>query len=166
MNFCSTYVNITQLDKIHYSALKDSDNGILQQTWLMFCTLPILSSFIPQSINQSQWLINKMSNSMEQNAFEKLTFPELLKNFQALYVTQKFIIVFTTARTFSPSSACWIQSTPSHPISLRSVLILSFHLCLGFQSGLIPSGYFTQKPVRIFLLHIRATCPVHLILLD
>jgi hypothetical protein len=34
-----------------------------------------------------------------------------------------------------------IHSTPSHPISLRSSLILSNHLRLGLPSGLFPSGF-------------------------
>jgi hypothetical protein len=33
------------------------------------------------------------------------------------------------------------QSTPSHPISVRSILILSTHLRVGLSSGLFPSGF-------------------------
>ena len=47
---------------------------------------------------------------------------------------------FTTARHFPLSWATWIQSTPSHPISLWSVLLLSLHLHLGFP------------PFRLFFL--------------
>ena len=31
------------------------------------------------------------------------------------------------------SWARWIQSTPSHPVSLRSILVLSYHLRLGLR---------------------------------
>jgi hypothetical protein len=45
------------------------------------------------------------------------------------------ITVFTTARHWSLSQSTRTQSTPSHPISLRSILILSLHLrlCLPFR---------------------------------
>ena len=34
--------------------------------------------------------------------------------------------------------------TPPHPTSWRSILILSYHLCLGLPSGLLPSGFPTK----------------------
>jgi hypothetical protein len=37
-----------------------------------------------------------------------------------------------------------IQSTPLHPISLRFVLILSFHLHLGLPNGFFPSSILTK----------------------
>jgi len=39
-----------------------------------------------------------------------------------------FITVFTTACHLSISQSKWIQSSPSHPFPLSSVLILSSHL--------------------------------------
>jgi hypothetical protein len=47
-----------------------------------------------------------------------------LKEFQTLYGTRRFIAVFTIALHWFLSSAKPIQSTPLHPISVRSVLIL------------------------------------------
>jgi hypothetical protein len=44
--------------------------------------------------------------------------------------------VITRALHWSLSWARWIQSIPPHPISLRSILIFSSHLCLGL---LVPS---------------------------
>jgi hypothetical protein len=46
------------------------------------------------------------------------------------YGNRRFITVFTTARHWSLSWAKWIQSTPPNPISLTSILMLSFHLRL------------------------------------
>jgi hypothetical protein len=56
--------------------------------------------------------------------------------------------------------------TTSHSISLKQILILSFHLQQGFLSGLFPS----DLPMRIiyaFLISpMHVACPTHLILLD
>jgi hypothetical protein len=64
-----------------------------------------------------------------------------LKNFPAYYGTRRFNTVFTRALHWSLSWARWIQSKPSHPISVRSILILSTHLRLDLISGLFPSGF-------------------------
>jgi len=73
----------------------------------------------------------KITNSMKPDVFEKLTVTQLLKKFSAFYGTWRFITVLTRARHWSLCWARWIQSTPSHSISLRFILILSSHLYLG-----------------------------------
>jgi len=50
-----------------------------------------------------------------------------------------------------------------HP---TSNLILSSHLRLALTSGLFPSGFSTKNLYTPLLTSVRATCPVHLILLD
>jgi hypothetical protein len=49
----------------------------------------------------------------------------------------------------SPSWARPIQSTPPHPISTRSILMLSTHLCLDLPSGLLPSVF----PYHIYCIN-------------
>jgi hypothetical protein len=59
--------------------------------------------------------ITELTNSMQQVLPEKLTGPQLVKKFPALYETRRFITAITTARHLSLSWAKPIQSTPLIP---------------------------------------------------
>jgi hypothetical protein len=95
---------------------------------------------------------------------ENVVVIQLLKKFPAFHRTRMCIFVFTRACHWSLSWARWFQSTLSHPISLRSILILSYHLCLCLPSGLLPSGFsislcsFLQPPVTSYSIYF----PEHL----
>jgi hypothetical protein len=73
--------------------------------------------------------------------------------------------VFTRGLHSSSSWATWIQSTPSHLISLTSIPVLSCHLRLGRRSGHFLSGSPTKILHAFLICHIHATFPTHLIVL-
>jgi hypothetical protein len=73
--------------------------------------------------------------------------------------------IWCNLRILSPSWARWIQSTASHPISSRSLLILHTHLPLDIPSILLPSRLRTKPSHVLVFSPLRTTCPAHLILL-
>jgi hypothetical protein len=93
---------------------------------------------------------------------EKPPIVQLLKNFPVFYGSRRFITVFTRALHWSRSWARSIQSVPSHPISLRSILIFSTHLRLGLPSGLFPSSFTTNILYAFLFPHSwYMPCPSH-----
>jgi hypothetical protein len=73
--------------------------------------------------------------------FETIIVSHLVSKIFAFYGTRRFITVFTRPRLWSLSWAGTIHSTPSHPISVRSILMLSSHLRLGLENGVYLSGF-------------------------
>jgi hypothetical protein len=122
-----------------------------------FCMEPIKFPVLPvcklKCKEKHFWFTHSLSWAL----LEKPPIVQLLKNFQAFYGTRRFITVFTRALHWSLSWVRSIQSIPSYPISLRSILIFSTHLRLGPPSGLFPSGFHTNILYAFLFSPIRAT---------
>jgi len=114
---------------------------------------------------QMHALVNTQPTSWSRVLLEKLTVTPLFKKFPAFYGTQKFIIVSTRTRHRSLTTAICIPHTLSHPISPRSIIILSSHLRLGLPSPL-PFKFSYQNTVRISHLSHVCYMPRPSILLD
>jgi len=68
-------------------------------------------------------LFKTLSSQSSRTLLQKIEFTQLVKKFTIFYGTQ------------------WIQPTPLHPISLRSIPILSSHVHLDLLSGVFPSVF-------------------------
>jgi len=80
----------------------------------------------------------------------KLTIPQQVNQFLTSYGTQMFNYHVHNSPPLSLSQVRWIQSTASHPLSLRSMLMLSSHLCLGPAHDLFPS-LFPTKTLYVYI---------------
>jgi hypothetical protein len=89
---------------------------------------------------------------------EKPPIVQLPKNFPAFYGTRRFITVITRVLHWSLSWARSIQSTPTHPISLKT----NFSII----HPPIPWSSYRSISILIPLLPIPSTCPAHHIFLD
>ena len=121
----------------------------------MFCILLLLLLLLP-------YLLTPWCRVLP----EQLTVLQIVKKIPAFHGTRRFITALTRVRHLSLSWASPIQSTYPHPISWRSILILSTYLRLGLPSGLLPSDFPTKTLYTPLSSSIRATWPAHLILLD
>jgi hypothetical protein len=96
--------------------------------FFFFCHLFPSSSLSYSFPSLPLYCLPPLAHSWSWDLLEKLPIVQLLKNFPAFYGTRRFITGFTRALHWSLSWARSIRSIPSHPISLRSILILSTHL--------------------------------------
>jgi hypothetical protein len=100
----------------------------------------------------------ELSTTQEAKSFAATwQLPSILWNPKVHYRTHKS----------SPPAPILSQTNPVHtpnPISKRSILMLSIHLCLGLPSGLFHSGFPTNNLYTFLFSPIRTTCPAHLIL--
>ena len=96
----------------------------------------------------------KLRNSFEQNpSWQANSSTSSQENLHTFYRTWRFIITFTRAHHLSLSWARLMPSTPHPPIYLRSILILSFHLCAYFPSNLFPSDFPMKTLYNFFSPH-------------
>lgn len=85
----------------------------------------------------------------EVNVFlEKLTVAQSCSTF---YGTRRSVTIFTRVRSRSLSWATWMQSSSSHPIFLRSILILSSRYRLLLTSSLFPSHTSLSNHRNVFM---------------
>ena len=83
---------------------------------------------------------------------EKLTTClQLVRKFPEYYGTRRFTTAFTKARHLSLSWTRAIQSIPPHPTSVRPILILSSHLCLGLPSSSFPEVSPLKPCMHLYL---------------
>ena len=75
----------------------------------------------------------------------------LVKKFPEYSRTHRLFAVFKTVRRQCLYWSRWVQYTISLPVSLRSFLILSSHLCLGCPSSPSPSCFPRKKHPYLFL---------------
>jgi hypothetical protein len=99
----------------------------------------------------ASWKCNSLKKIISWEANSRPLFKKLL----AFYVTLRFIALYTRARLWSLSLTKWNQSTPSHPIPLRFILILSFHLRLPLPSSLFPTGLPIKNLTKVQLYQIN-----------
>ena len=140
--------------------------GISQVWWVEQKRRHVQSHTHTHPVSHTICISKDLLTPFNRMLLQKLTLSRLVKKFPTFYGAQSFITAFTPARHLSLSWDSSIQSTPPHPASWKFILILTTHLRLGLPSGFFPSGFPTKTIITPLLYHIRATCPVHLILLD
>jgi len=141
------FLNCSCLDVFHTLyyicyALRHFRRAILKLNVLCVCSSRHLL-LIPKTLPPVTYLLTYLLTPWCKILFENLSL-SLWKISCFLYKTRRFITAFRKARHCTLSWASRIQFAPSIPISLRSTLMLSFHLRLDLSSGLLRSGLPTK----------------------
>ena len=150
--YCNKFGNVTQESYVHEHYTNSIHHAGVQSTaqvhrylewnslaaWIctVFCVIIIFFLFTYQRASttfNSYLLLTPWCRVL----LEKLTGLQLVKKFPAFHGSRRFITALTSVYHLSLSWASPIQSINPHPISWRSILILSTHLRLGLPSGLL-----------------------------
>jgi hypothetical protein len=102
---------------------------------------------------------------MELSPLWKPSVAQILQNFATFYETRRFITVFKRALHCFLSWARSVQSILIQPISLRSILIISSHLCLALSSSSFLVAFPPKLCMHSFPPPPCVLCPSHLSLL-
>ena len=105
--------------------------------------------------NQHHIQANHLLTPWGRILLEKLTGLQLVKKFPVFHGTRSFLTALRSVRHLSLSWASPIQSIYPHPISCRSILILSTHLRLGLPIDSFPPVSPTSPYTRPLLTHTR-----------
>jgi hypothetical protein len=102
-----------------------------------------------------------LTNSMQWNPSWKASMRSTTQKLPANYGTQRLITMFTTTIHWCLNWPKLINCTPSHPISLKSFLLVSSHLFLGLTNALFCSTFLIKilYATLFYLTHI--TCSTH-----
>ena len=92
--------------------------------WLKYCgTMEVAVIWLGSNFTPLQYSTNNIRSWVSIH-IEELTVSQLVKIFPTVYEAQRFMTKCSTACQFS---FCWvrlIKTTPSHPVCLRSIVIL------------------------------------------
>jgi hypothetical protein len=102
---------------------------------------------------------NESHHSVSSVCLEMLVGPQLVEKFLTFCRTQRYISVFKITCYLSLSSAWWMQATTSHPTSLLSNLILSFHTHLGLPSVFFLLAFSSKTLCAFFPFFVCVPCP-------
>ena len=94
---------------------------------------------------------------MEQSPSSEANSSSVSQETPTFYGTWSFITAFIRPISLSLYWTRSILSMLPHPISWRSILVLSSHLHLGLPCGLFPSGFSTKTLYALILSSIHAT---------